>query len=170
MLQANFSGSIYICAYNQGFKLVLSLLIVFYYYNIVRMFSTLRKFLVILLTMLQFIVPLVHAHSSDYRLKQGLHVPGLEQYDAEHNTPIDQMKTLQYNFSVDCMIVGVNIGLEQNQTNPRTDSDNNYYLHQQTVAFNSPVSKFDTNFSPQPQQLVYQLFSPSRSPRAPPVQ
>ena len=127
------------------------------------MFSTLRKFIVIFLTMLQFIAPLVHAHASEHSSKQGLHVPGLEHYGAEHKTLIAQMKTLQYNVSVDGMIVGVDIGLKQNRTNPQTDSDNNYYLHQQTVAFNTAVSRFDTNFSPQPQQLVYRLFIPSHS-------
>ncbi len=134
------------------------------------MFSTHRKFLVIFLTLLQFIAPLVHAHASEVSSKQGLHVPGLEHYDAEHNTPADQMKSLPYHVSVDGMIVGVDIGFNQDQTNPQTDSDNNYYQHQQTVAFNCPVSRFDTNFSPQPQQLVYRLFIPSPPPRAPPAQ
>jgi hypothetical protein len=134
------------------------------------MFSTLRKFLVIFLMMLQFIAPLVHAHASEHRLKLGLHVPGLEHYGAEHNTPIVQMKTLQYHVCVDGMIVGVDGGFEQNQTNPQADSDSNYYLHQPTLAFNASVSRFDTNFSPQPQQLVYRLFIPSHPPRAPPVQ
>jgi hypothetical protein len=134
------------------------------------MFSTLRKFLVIFLTMLQFIAPLVHAHASEYSSKQGLHIPGLEHYDAEHNTLIDQIKTLQYNVSVDGMIIGVNLGLKQDQRNSQTDSDNSYYLHQHTVAFNTPVSRFDTNFSPQPEQLVYRLFIPSPPSRAPPEQ
>jgi len=134
------------------------------------MFSTLRKFLVIFLTLLQFIAPLVHAHASEHSSKQGLHVPGLEHYAAEHNTLIAQMKTLQYNVSVDGMIVAVDTGLKRNQTNPQTDADNNYYLHQNIVIFNTPVSRSDTNFSPQPQQLVYRLFIPSPPPRASPAQ
>jgi len=134
------------------------------------MFSTLRKFLVIFLTMLQFIAPLVHAHASEYSSQQGLHVPGLENYGAEHNTPAAQLEALQCNVSMDGMIVGVDIGIKQDRTNPQTNLDINYYLHQQTVVFNSPVSRFDTNFSPQPQQLVYQLFIPSPPPRAPPAQ
>jgi hypothetical protein len=133
------------------------------------MFSTPRKFLVIFLTMLQFIAPLVHAHASEHSLKQGLHIPGLEHYGAEHNTPVVQLEALQCDVSMDGMIVGVDIGIKHNQTNFQTNSDNNYYLHQQTVAFNTAVSTFDTNFSPQPQQLVYRLFIPSHSPRAPPA-
>ena len=134
------------------------------------MFSTLRKFIVIFLTMLQFIAPLVHAHSSEHGSNQGLHIPGLEHYGAENNTLIDQIKTLTYNVSVDCMIVAVDLGLKQNQTNPHTDSDNNNYLHQQPVAFNTAVFRFDTNFSPQPEQLVYRLFIPLPPSRAPPAQ
>ncbi|MFZ2171672.1 MAG: hypothetical protein WAW61_18785 [Methylococcaceae bacterium] len=134
------------------------------------MSSTQRKFLVTFLTILQFIAPLVHAHASAHGSKQGLHVPGLEQYDAEHNTLTNQMKTLQYNVSLDGMVVGVNLGLEQDQKDSQTDSDNTYYLHQQTIAFNIPVSRYDSNFSPQPEQLVYCLFIPSPPSRAPPAQ
>ena len=132
------------------------------------MFSTLRKFIVIVLTMLQFIAPLVHAHASEHGSKQGLHVPGLEHYGAEHNTLTAQMKALQYNICVDGMVVGVDLGLKQSGTNPQSDSDNNYYLHQQTVVFKTAVSRFDANFSPQSQQFAYPAFIPAHSPRAPP--
>ncbi len=134
------------------------------------MFSTPRKFLVVFLTMLQFIAPLVHAHASDHSSKQGLHVPGLEHYGAEHNTPAAQLAPLRCYVSMDGIIVGVDIGIKQNRTYFQTDSDNKYYLHQQTVAFNTAVTRFDTNFSPQLQQLVYQLLISSHSPRAPPAQ
>jgi hypothetical protein len=134
------------------------------------MFSTLRKFLVIFLTMLQFIAPLVHAHASEHSSRQGLHVPGLESYGAEDNTLIAQMKTLQYSVHADGMIVGVDTGLKQNRMNPQADPDSNYYLHQQTFALNAAVSRFNTNFSPQPQQLVCRLFIPLPPPRAPPAQ
>ncbi|MDD5320876.1 MAG: hypothetical protein PHD43_09745 [Methylococcales bacterium] len=134
------------------------------------MFSTPRKFLVIFLTMLQFVAPLVHAHASDHSSKQGLHVPGLEHYGAEHNTPAAQLEALRCNVSMDGMIVGVDIGIKQYRTNHQTDSENKYYLYQQPVAFNVSFFRFDTNFSPQTQQLVYQLLIPSHSPRAPPAQ
>lgn len=134
------------------------------------MFSSHRKFLVIFLTILQFIAPLIHAHASGFSSKQGLHVPGLEHYGAEHDPLAYQMETLQCNASIDGIIVGVNAGLKQNQTNPLIDSDARYYLHQRTAAFNLPVSKFDVNFSPQPEQLAYRLIIPSPPPRAPPAQ
>jgi hypothetical protein len=133
------------------------------------MFSTLRKFLIIFLTMLQFIAPLVHAHASEPGSKQGLHIPGLEYYGTEHNTFIDQMKTLQCNACVDGMIAGVNPGLKPIKTPPQADSDDHYYLHQQTIAFNFVAYAFNTHFSPQPEQLVYRLLIPSPPSRAPPA-
>ena len=134
------------------------------------MFSTPHKFLVIFLTMLQFIAPLVHAHASENNLKQGLHVPGLESYGFKYNVLDTQMKTFQYNVSLDGMIIDVDTGIKQNQTNLQTDSGSYYYLHQKTVVLNLVASRFDANFSPQPQQLVYRLFIPSSPPRAPPEQ
>lgn len=38
------------------------------------------KFLIIMLAMLQFVAPLVHAHSGGQNFSQGLHIPGLETY------------------------------------------------------------------------------------------
>jgi hypothetical protein len=134
------------------------------------MFSTPRKFLVIFLTMLQLIAPLIDAHASENNLKQGLHVPGLESYGFEYNVLDTQMKTLQYNVSVDGMIIADDTGIKQNQTNLQTDSGSYYYLHQKTVVLNTVASRFDANFSPQPQQLVYRLFIPSQPLRAPPAQ
>jgi hypothetical protein len=79
------------------------------------------------------------------------------------------MKMLQHNVCVEGMIVAVDIGIKQNRTNLQSDSDN-YYLHQQTVVFNTDVSRFDTHFSHQPQQLVYRLLIPSPPLRGPPAQ
>ena len=134
------------------------------------MFSTPRKFLVIFLTMLQLIAPLIDAHASENNLKQGLHVPGLESYGFKYNVLDTQMKTFQYNVSLDGMIIDVDTGIKQNQTNLQTDSGSYYYLNQETVVLNTVASRFDANFSPQPQQLVYRLFIPSQPLRAPPAQ
>jgi hypothetical protein len=135
------------------------------------MFSTLRKFIVIFLTMLQFIAPLVHAHENTHSSKLGLHIPGFEQYSAENKAHIAQTNTLKYNVSVEGMIVVVDMGIMQNNKHSQTGSDNTYYLNQQQpVAFNTEASRFKTPFSFQPQPPVYRLFISSPPPRAPPVQ
>ncbi|MEY3289456.1 MAG: hypothetical protein RLZZ419_1698 [Pseudomonadota bacterium] len=134
------------------------------------MFSTPRLLLVIVLTMLQFIAPLVHAHASKDYAHQGLHVPGLEGYDVEHNTLVSQMKILPDNISVNGIIVAVDMGIKQSQTKARINSDSHYYLNSKILVFNAVFLRFNANFSPQPQQLAYCLFIPSPPSRAPPVQ
>lgn len=149
------------------------------------MFTTLRKFTVIFLAILQLIAPLVHAHAGEKVSSLGLHVPGLERYDVEHEAFMFQ--TVNYDFSsgligsrpiatfppslaAEGIIVGVDAGMKDKQTNTLVDLDNNHYLHQQTPVFNAAISPFDTNFSPQSQLFVCRLFIPSQSPRAPPAQ
>jgi len=134
------------------------------------MFSTLSKYLVVFLTLLQFIAPLVHAHAGEPGSTSGLHVPGLERFNAEHNTPPDQLKMLSYNNAVEGMIVAVDSGVKQSQINQPSDLAPHYYLPQQAFVFNKADSRFDANFSPQSQQLAYCLLMPSPPLRAPPAQ
>ena len=133
------------------------------------MFSTLSKYLVVFLTLLQFIAPLVHAHAGEPGSTSGLHVPGLECFSAEHNTPPDQLKMLSYNNVVEGMIVAVDSGVKQSQINRSSDFAPHYYLLQQAFVFNDADLRFDANFLVQSQQLVYRLLIPSPPLRAPPA-
>ena len=54
------------------------------------MFTTLRKFLVIFLAMLQLFAPLVHAHTGNKASDLGLHVPGLEILGVDHEALMSQ--------------------------------------------------------------------------------
>jgi hypothetical protein len=166
------------------------------------MFTTLRKFTVIFLAILQLIAPLVHAHAGEKNSSLGLHVPGLEIYGVEHDALMSQ--AISHDFSsgrigsrpistlltsrdggnavdrlelsrppspaVEGIIVGVDAGMKDKQVNVTVDLDDGHYLHQQVPAFNSALSRFDANFSPQSAQFVCRLFIPSLSPRAPPAQ
>lgn len=149
------------------------------------MFTTLRKFTVIFLAILQLIAPLVHAHAGEKVSDLGLHVPGLEMYGVEHESSTSQ--TVSYDFSsgrigswpiatlspslaVEGIIVGVDAGMKHKQANVASDLDNSHYLYQQAPAFNAPISPFDINFSPQAPQFICRLLIPSLSPRAPPAQ
>lgn len=142
------------------------------------MFTTLRKFTVIFLAILQLFAPLVHAHAGENVPDLGLHVPGLEVYDVERDASVSQ--AVSHDFSqgrigsrpiatlpaVEGIIVGVDAGLKA----ASSDLDNSHYLHQQAPVFNVLISPFDINFSPQQTQIVCRLFIPSLSPRAPPAQ
>ena len=129
------------------------------------MTSTLRKFLVVFLTLLQFIAPLVHAHASESGSGQGLHVPGLEHYGAGDA----RTQALQYHVSMDGIIVGIDTGLKQNRTNFQADPGNDYYLPQQTVVFNAALFGPDMQGYPRLRQPACRLFISSRQPRAPPA-
>ena len=131
------------------------------------MFTTLRKFLVIFLAILQLIAPLVHAHAGEKNSDLGLHVPGLEMYGAEHDLLMSH--AISVDFSHHGIIVGVDAGMKDKQVNALADLDYSYYLHQ-APAFSAALSPFDANFSPQAAQSFCRLFIPALSPRAPPAQ
>jgi len=134
------------------------------------MFSIQRSFLVIVLTMLQCIAPLVHAHASEHIAKQGLHLPGFELSGSEHFASIaPEMKSLQNHVSIDGMIIVIDIGVKRNQYKHWITSDSNYYLHQQDVVFNVGASKVDTNYSPLVNQINFLSLSSVHSSRAPPA-
>ncbi|MDO9423106.1 MAG: hypothetical protein Q7T40_02815 [Methylobacter sp.] len=135
------------------------------------MLTTLRKFTVIFLAILQFIAPLVHAHAGEKVPGFGLHVHGLEMHNDDHDDHDDHaFQAVSHDLSSEGIVVGVAAGMKDKQVNMLADRDNSHYLHQQTLVFNAAISPFDTNFSPQATQFVCRLFIPSLSPRAPPAQ
>jgi len=134
------------------------------------MFSIQRRFLILVLTLLQFIAPLAHAHASEHILKQGLHVPGFELTGSKHFAAIaPEMKSLQNHVSVDGMIVVIDIGVKGNQDKHWITSDSPDYLHQQDVVFNVRVCKLDTHFFLDLSSPNYHTLSSSHHPRAPPL-
>lgn len=132
------------------------------------MFSTLRRSTVIFLAILQLIAPLVHAHAGEKIPDLGLHVPGLEIYGADYESPISE--AISHDFSLEGIIVSIDAGMKHNQANAGTDPDDSHYLHQQAPVFNAAISPFDINFSPQSRPFICRLPIPSLSPRAPPAQ
>ena len=132
------------------------------------MFTTLRKFTVIFLAILQLIAPLMHAHAGEKVSDLGLHVPGLEMYGTDHNALMFQ--AVNYDDSVEGIIVGVDAGIKNKPINKVADLDHSHYLHQQDAAFNAAIPPFDLTIPPQSAQFACRLLIPSLSPRAPPVQ
>jgi hypothetical protein len=129
------------------------------------MFTTLRRFTVIFLAILQLIAPLVHAHAGEKVSDLGLHVPGLEMYGVDESS---MSQAVSYDFSSEGIIVSIDAGMKDKQAD--AGLDNSHYLYQQAPVFNAVLSPFDINFSPQSQQFVCRLPIPSLSPRAPPAQ
>ncbi|MDO9170110.1 MAG: hypothetical protein Q7U18_13620 [Methylobacter sp.] len=132
------------------------------------MLTTLRKFTVIFLAILQLIAPLVHAHAGEKMPGFGLHIHGLEMHSDDHDDHAFQ--AVSHDFSSEGIIVGVAAGMKDKQVTMLADPDNSHYLPQQSPVFKAAISPFDTNFSPQATQFVCRLLIPSLSPRAPPAQ
>lgn len=131
------------------------------------MLSSIRLFLLVFLAMLQFIAPLVHAHADQNHADAGLHVPGLELYDAAS----DRVAPLTHSQVSDTegVIFSVDTGIKQVQALTVADSHNDYCLPQHCRVFRAAIPSLDTDAPPQVSRFVSSLPLPSRSPRAPPV-
>jgi hypothetical protein len=74
------------------------------------MLSRPSKLLIILLALLQLIAPLVHAHTHDEGLKQGVHLPELEIFTHHYNIiSLDQSQP----HSHDCSIIDLKQGIKK---------------------------------------------------------
>jgi hypothetical protein len=144
------------------------------------MFTTLRKFTVIFLALLQLIAPLVHAHSGEKSPDLGLHVPGLEMYAIKHDVLMNHdfssgrfssrpIAMFPPSLAVEGIMVGVDTGMKDKKMNPVTTSDQSHHPYQLSPIFKAALASFDINFPPQTAQVISRLFIPSLSPRAPPA-
>ncbi len=133
------------------------------------MFLTPRRFLVVFLTILQFIMPFVHAHEGGQFLKQGLHVPGLENYSALQDELVVQIKVLQNNPSAEGMIVAVDVGVKQKYVHHENTVDSDYFILQGLRSLNTAVFRVDDYRSPQLKPFSYPVLIEENSPRAPPA-
>ncbi|MCX7095742.1 MAG: hypothetical protein NTY50_20175 [Methylobacter sp.] len=129
------------------------------------MLTTLRKFTVIFLSILQFIAPLVHAHAGEKVSDLGLHVPGLEMYDVHHSALM--FRAVSYDYSADGVIIGIDAGIKNKPA--KRIADNSHYLYQEPPPFNTAIPPFAIAVPAQSAQFICRLLIPSLSPRAPPV-
>lgn len=83
-----------------------------------------RPFLVFFLVLLQCIAPLVHAHTSEKFLSQGLHIPGLEVYtqslseSAFETTQPVLCQVSSFCSDIEGQVVGVDAGLGRDLATP----------------------------------------------------
>jgi hypothetical protein len=149
------------------------------------MIFSIRLFLVTCLVVLQFIAPLVHAHTSEKILAQGLHIPGLEVYgrsvaqETLNTTKLANAlscKVTLFCGNIDGQVVGVDAGFSRNRVisihKPYkiiTDLHNSYYLPAHAVLFETSFSAFFIRLPTQVKLLPGQLSYFLHSPRAPPT-
>jgi hypothetical protein len=131
------------------------------------MLPTLRKFLIIALTILQLFAPLVHAHASESPSNQGLHVPGLEHYSLHHES-IAYSKAPAVYACIDGVMVGVGLGLKQKLSTTQADTDNGFYLPMHRLPLSIMALPLKCYDSESGQPLLARLLSSPPPSRAPP--
>ena len=124
--------------------------------------TSFKKALVIFLVVLQSIAPLVHAHTAVDELSSGLHMPGLEQFNAASD---DDVLAL-----FDTVVIDLDQGIE-NEATAVPD------LVPYVLAFiilelpnRFEMLDFEVAFSPPAKPLHDRPASSPQAPRAPPVQ
>ncbi len=128
------------------------------------MISGLNKFLLIILALLQFVAPLVHAHSEDATELSGLHLPGLESI-ASHQYDGPALRADARLSDIDHAVVGIGSGIKQQKEKLSVDV---FCCNRQPFPAPAPLLVFEINFSPQTLPPLQNPVINSQSPRAPP--
>lgn len=132
------------------------------------MILTLRRYLLILLGLLQLVAPLVHAHSGNHFARFGLHLPNLEIYSAADKQSKPVFQSVDDLLAQDNAIVSISTGI-QNQQNDADDLSPLLYFPPHPVTVSVALSSCVVIFHPPPQYSVKTLVHSPQSPRAPPV-
>jgi hypothetical protein len=131
------------------------------------MILTMRRYLLILLGLLQLVAPLVHAHSGNDFAQFGLHLPSFEVYSAIHQQTAPLLQSTDYLFSQNDAIVSISSGI-RTQDISTDEQPPVLYFPPTAVVFSVALSSCEINFSPQPAQIIKAFIYSPQSPRAPP--
>ena len=128
------------------------------------MISGLNNFLLILLVLLQFIAPLVHAHSDNEIELERLQYPKMESLFVQPNQSVMQV---HYHWC-DNQHAIISIGVGINDKDSNSDNASSDYL---IIADIISLRKMfhEINFSPQIDVFNSSPFSIQQAPRAPPL-
>lgn len=133
-----------------------------------KMFSSMRTFLLMLLAMLQFIAPLVHAHAGQSTSGKGLHLPGLERYQATDAVASPAAQLLSAH-SGD-FIFSVDQGIRPSRLTIAMGAPSDCCLSQISRNFENaePEPSFAIRYPPQFNRVISLFSVAALSPRAPP--
>lgn len=128
------------------------------------MFSTLTKFLILLLTLLQLVAPLVHAHTHGETSPKGYHLPGLEHYSEILDSAV--FHSLQTPCADESPIISIGAGIKHKKV--FTNNVDSFYLPAENFFYQSDINYTPTYPVDYQQQMAisavrYILF-PSRAP------
>jgi hypothetical protein len=127
-----------------------------------------RRYLLVLLGLLQMIAPLVHAHSSNDLTRFGLHLPSFEIYSTSELSISPSLHSIDYLSSLDDAIVSISTGIK-NQQNDTYDLSPLLYFPPDSFSITLTLVSCEINFSPQLLQSSKTFLHSPQSPRAPPV-
>lgn len=127
------------------------------------MHSTPSHFLFIILALLQFVAPLVHAHTGEELSVQGVHLPGYEHYNANHDLP--EFHDITHSWSEEHSIISVGTGIKHKKTSSGYTSP--YFLA--TEKFSLRLITSQRQSIPRQSRQYYKLAThyvllPSRAP------
>jgi hypothetical protein len=131
------------------------------------MILTVRRYLLVLLALLQLVAPLVHAHSGNDFAQFGLHLPNFEVYSAANYQNAPALQSFDYLADLNDAIVSISTGI-QNQQNNADDLSSQLYFPPTPFIFAVALASCEINFSPQALQRSTTLVHSPQSPRAPP--
>lgn len=132
------------------------------------MVALIRQFLVLLLVLLQFAAPLVHAHVDEMGGKNGFHLHEFESITLPSDSWLDSAHT--YSVGVKSAIVELGAAI-QHQPSELDDVDATglYYLTELVAALPARQCLKVINFSPQQAQFKTPHFLSQNLSRAPPL-
>jgi hypothetical protein len=132
------------------------------------MLPHLRKTLILVLAMLQFFAPLVHAHMGDKNFNQGLHMPGLESYHALQDASV--LQNVNVEWDGEGLLVMVDAGIKSTQDISVASTDSDFALLPTAQLRVSALPGTDNTIPSQHQSFSFRRPPPLFSPRAPPAQ
>ena len=132
------------------------------------MLSVVRKYLILVLAILQLFVPLVHAHTGEKNLNHGLHVPGLELYGIKHHAAF--MQNVNDGWNAEGLLVTVDAGIKNPQDMSVVETGQSFAVLPSGQLHVFALPENDSNFSPQQQSFTFRRHLSTLSPRAPPAQ
>ena len=134
----------------------------------IAMALSIRSLLPLLLVILQFFAPLLHAHAGQRDAHFGLHIPGLEAYShAAGGSSIASQPDASYAATEGCL-VAIDDGMREKPIRSVENPAGSDLLPLLAWTFSAAAAPALAKF-PQPPQILPRPRAPSLAPRAPPV-
>lgn len=130
------------------------------------MIPRLQKLLIILLVLLQFTAPLVHAHTGSDIAELGVHVPGLESLSV--GADLDKISSDHIDIYHETSLVGISAAIQQKS--PITVAPASLYIDLPNGSYCVSLDISLLNFSPPETPPVPDLLVSPHFARAPPRQ